>query len=44
MGKWKTYIFNNLFGFVVGIIGGLTNVMSMILIIYSLEAKHTKKR
>ena len=31
------------FGFVAGIIGGLTNVMSMILIIYSLEAKHTRK-
>ena len=31
------------FGLVAGIIGGLTNVMSMILIIYSLEAKHTRK-
>ena len=31
------------FGLVAGIIGGLTNVMSSILIIYSLESKHTKK-
>ncbi len=31
------------FGLAAGIIGGLTNVMSMILIIYSLEAKHTRK-
>jgi hypothetical protein len=29
--------------FVAGIIGGLTNVMASILIIYSLESKHTKK-
>ncbi|MDD3008278.1 MAG: sulfite exporter TauE/SafE family protein [Arcobacter sp.] len=31
------------FGLVAGIIGGLTNVMASILIIYSLESKHTKK-
>lgn len=31
------------FGFIAGIIGGLTNVMASILIIYSLESKHTKK-
>lgn len=31
------------FGLVAGLIGGLTNVMSSILIIYSLESKHTKK-
>lgn len=31
------------FGLSAGIIGGLTNVMASILIIYSLESKHTKK-
>ena len=31
------------FGLFAGIIGGLTNVMASILIIYSLESKHTKK-
>ena len=31
------------FGLTAGIIGGLTNVMASILIIYSLESKHTKK-
>lgn len=31
------------FGFVAGIIGGLTNVMALVLIIYSLESKHTRK-
>ena len=31
------------FGFLAGIIGGLTNAMGSILIIYSLESKHTKK-
>ncbi|MCB9096234.1 sulfite exporter TauE/SafE family protein [Arcobacter aquimarinus] len=31
------------FGLLAGIIGGLTNVMASILIIYSLESKHTKK-
>ena len=31
------------FGLVAGFIGGLTNVMASILIIYSLESKHTKK-
>lgn len=31
------------FGLIAGIIGGLTNVMASILIIYSLESKHTKK-
>jgi uncharacterized protein len=31
------------FGLLAGIIGGLTNVMSLILIIYSLEAKHSRK-
>jgi uncharacterized protein len=31
------------FGFIAGLIGGLTNVMASILIIYSLESKHTKK-
>jgi uncharacterized protein len=31
------------FGLVAGLIGGLTNVMASILIIYSLESKHTKK-
>lgn len=31
------------FGLVAGIIGGLTNVMASILIIYCLESKHTKK-
>ena len=31
------------FGLVAGIIGGLTNVMASILIIYSLESKQTKK-
>lgn len=31
------------FGLIAGIIGGLTNVMASILIIYSLEVKHTKK-
>ena len=31
------------FGFLAGIIGGLTNAMASILIIYSLESKHTKK-
>lgn len=32
-----------IFGLSAGIIGGLTNVMALVLIIYSLEAKHTKK-
>lgn len=31
------------FGLIAGIIGGLTNVMASILIIYSLESKHSKK-
>ena len=31
------------FGLIAGLIGGLTNVMASILIIYSLESKHTKK-
>ena len=31
------------FGLLAGLIGGLTNVMASILIIYSLESKHTKK-
>ena len=31
------------FGFIAGVIGGLTNAMGSILIIYSLESKHTKK-
>jgi uncharacterized membrane protein YfcA len=31
------------FGLIAGIMGGLTNVMASILIIYSLESKHTKK-
>jgi uncharacterized membrane protein YfcA len=31
------------FGLSAGIIGGLTNVMASILIIYSLESKHSKK-
>ncbi|MDD2886691.1 MAG: sulfite exporter TauE/SafE family protein [Aliarcobacter sp.] len=32
-----------IFGLIAGIIGGLTNVMASILIIYCLESKHTKK-
>ncbi|WP_198304880.1 sulfite exporter TauE/SafE family protein [Arcobacter vandammei] len=32
-----------IFGLSAGIIGGLTNVMALVLIIYSLESKHTKK-
>uniref|UniRef100_UPI00404839C9 sulfite exporter TauE/SafE family protein n=1 Tax=Aliarcobacter sp. TaxID=2321116 RepID=UPI00404839C9 len=32
-----------IFGLIAGLIGGLTNVMASILIIYSLESKHTKK-
>ncbi len=32
-----------IFGLSAGIIGGLTNVMALVLIIYSLEARHTKK-
>ena len=31
------------FGFLAGLIGGLTNAMSSILIIYSIESKHTRK-
>lgn len=31
------------FGFIAGIIGGLTNVMALVLIIYSLESKHSRK-
>lgn len=31
------------FGLLAGIVGGLTNVMGSILIIYSLESKHSKK-
>jgi uncharacterized protein len=32
-----------IFGLTAGVVGGLTNVMGSILIIYSLESKHTKK-
>ena len=32
-----------IFGFTAGVIGGLTNVMALILIIYSLEVKHTRR-
>ncbi|RBQ30767.1 hypothetical protein CRU92_10515 [Arcobacter sp. FW59] len=32
-----------IFGLSAGIIGGLTNVMALVLIIYSLESKHTKR-
>ena len=32
-----------IFGLLAGIIGGLTNVMASILIIYSMESKHSKK-
>ena len=32
-----------IFGFTAGIIGGLTNVMALVLIIYSLESKHSRK-
>jgi len=31
------------FGLSAGIIGGLTNVKALVLIVYSLESKHTKK-
>jgi hypothetical protein len=31
------------FGFLAGLVGGLTNAMSSILIIYSIESKHTRK-
>lgn len=33
----------SIFGLLAGLIGGLTNVMASVLIIYSLESKHTKK-
>lgn len=39
----KKRVSTAVFGFVAGLIGGLTNVMASILIIYSLESKHTKK-
>ena len=39
----KKIISMAVFGLFAGIIGGLTNVMASILIIYSLESKHTKK-
>ena len=45
--KWirkEKKIINSCFGLIAGIIGGLTNVMASILIIYSFESKHTKKR
>ena len=32
-----------IFGLSAGVIGGLTNVMALVLIIYSLEARHSKK-
>ena len=44
--KWireKRILSMVVFGLIAGIIGGLTNVMASILIIYSLESKHTKK-
>ena len=31
------------FGLSAGVIGGLTNVMALVLIIYSLESRHSKK-
>ena len=33
-----------IFGLSAGVIGGLTNVMALVLIIYSLESRHSKKK
>ena len=41
--KKKKRLATVVFGLIAGLIGGLTNVMASILIIYSLESKHTKK-
>lgn len=39
----KTKTSTVLFGLGAGIIGGLTNVMSIVLLVYSIESKHTRK-